>query len=258
MKTPWFSILNRGAGPTEILLFNEIGGDGQSAADFLNQLNAIGGPVVVRINSPGGSVSDGLAIYNAMQRRGNCAVEIDGMAASIASVIAMAGQPVRMAENALLMIHNPTALAWGDSGDMERASTMLEKCKESIITAYTKKTGLSAADISAMMDDETWLNASEALAQGFIDEISAPLAMAAHADYSALDAAYRAATTVQAKNAVLESFKKAVAARAVATPVRSESATALGEEMMATRDPVARGAILKRMQASAKAGLLAN
>lgn len=187
MKTPWYSVLNRGAGkPVEILIYDEIGGFGISASELINLINAASSqPILLRINSPGGSVFDGYAIYNALSRHAaGVEVEIEGIAASIASYIAMAGNPIRMAENALLMIHNPSMFVGGDEEEMRRAAEMLGKCKDSIIQAYAKKTGLSNTELSAMMDSETWFSADEAKAKGFIDEVSAPMKAAALFDSS--------------------------------------------------------------------------
>jgi len=189
MKSPWYSILDRGAGvPLEILLYDVIGSEELTAKNLIDIIKAAAQrPIRVRINSPGGSVFDGYAIYNALSAHpGGVEVDIDGLAASIASYIAMAGQTIRMADNALLMIHNPTDIVFGDAGDMRRTAALLDKIKVSLVAAYERRLNASEAnarsgspDLAAMMDAETWFTAPEALALGFVDEITAPLRAAA-------------------------------------------------------------------------------
>jgi len=128
--------------------------------------------VVVWINSPGGDCVAAAQIYNMlMDYHGNVTVKIDGIAASAASVIAMAGTTVLMSPVSMMMIHNPMTLAMGDKTDMQKAIEMLDSVKESIINAYEIKTGLSRAKISHLMDDETWMDAGKAVELGFADDI---------------------------------------------------------------------------------------
>ena len=130
------------------------------------------GDVVVWINSPGGDCIAASQIYTMlMDYKGNVTVKIDGIAASAASVIAMAGTTVLMAPTALIMIHNPMTAAFGDHEDMQKAIDMLSEVKESIINAYEIKTGLSRAKLSHLMDSETWMNAGKAIELGFADDI---------------------------------------------------------------------------------------
>ena len=130
------------------------------------------GDVTIWINSPGGDCVAAAQIYNMlMDYRGNVTVKIDGIAASAASVIAMAGTTVLMSPVSMLMIHNPMTLAMGDKGEMEKAIDMLEAVKNSIINAYELKTGLSRAKISHLMDEETWMDANKAIELGFADDI---------------------------------------------------------------------------------------
>ena len=139
---------------------------------FREELNAGRGDVVIWINSPGGDCVAAAQIYNMlMDYPGNVTVKIDGIAASAASVIAMAGTQVLMSPTALMMIHNPLTVAIGDSEEMQKAIDMLSEVKESIINAYEIKSGLARTKISHMMDDETWLNAKKAVELGFADEI---------------------------------------------------------------------------------------
>ena len=139
---------------------------------FKDELNAGTGDIVVWINSPGGDCVAASQIYTMlMDYKGKVTVKIDGVAASAASVIAMAGTTVLMAPTALIMIHNPMTAAFGDMKDMQKAIEMLEEVKESIINAYELKTNLSRAKISHLMDSETWMNANKAIELGFADDI---------------------------------------------------------------------------------------
>lgn len=138
---------------------------------FRSDLFAGQGDIVVWINSPGGDCVAAAQIYNMlMDYKGNVTVKIDGIAASAASVIAMAGTKVLMSPTALMMIHNPLTVAIGDSEEMQKAIDMLSEVKESIINAYEIKTGLSRAKLSHLMDAETWMNANKAVELGFADD----------------------------------------------------------------------------------------
>ena len=137
---------------------------------FKDELFAGDGDVVIYLNSPGGDCIAASQIYTMlMDYRGNITVKIDGIAASAASVIAMAGTEVLMAPTSLMMIHNPMTAAFGSREEMEKAIEMLEEVKESIINAYEIKTNLSRARISHLMDLETWMNAKRAIELGFAD-----------------------------------------------------------------------------------------
>jgi len=137
---------------------------------FREQLNAGQGDIVIYINSPGGDCVAASQIYTMlMEYKGRVTVKIDGIAASAASVIAMAGTEVLMAPTSLLMVHNPLTVAIGDSEEMQKAIAMLDEVKESIITAYELKTGMSRAKLAHLMDAETWMNAQKAMELGFAD-----------------------------------------------------------------------------------------
>lgn len=139
---------------------------------FKDELQSGEGDVTIWINSPGGDVFAAAQIYNMlMDYAGNVVVKIDGIAASAASVIAMAGGEVYMSPVSMLMIHNPATIAIGDAGEMEKAIAMLNEVKESIINAYELKTGLSRARIAHMMDAESWMNANKAVELGFADDL---------------------------------------------------------------------------------------
>ena len=139
---------------------------------FKEELNAGEGDITVWINSPGGDCVAASQIYSMlMDYKGNVTIKVDGIAASAASVIAMAGTKVLMAPTALMMIHNPATMAFGDHEDMQKAIEMLDEVKESIINAYELKTGQSRAKLSHLMDAETWMNANKAIELGFADDI---------------------------------------------------------------------------------------
>ncbi len=146
--------------------------DDVTPALFRNELNTGSGDITVWINSPGGDCIAASQIYNMlMDYPYNVTVKVDGIAASAASVIAMAGTSVLMSPTALMMIHNPLTVAIGDSEEMQKAIAMLSEVKESIINAYELKTGLSRTKLSHLMDAETWLNANKAVELGFANEI---------------------------------------------------------------------------------------
>lgn len=139
---------------------------------FKDELMSGSGDITVWINSPGGDCVAAAQIYNMlMDYKGNVTVKIDGIAASAASVIAMAGAKVYVSPVSMLMIHNPMTVAMGDAADMEKAIEMLSSVKDSIINAYEIKTGLSRAKLSHLMDAETWMDANKAVELGFADEI---------------------------------------------------------------------------------------
>ena len=139
---------------------------------FKEELFAGSGPVTIWINSPGGDCIAASQIYSMlMDYKGNVTVKIDGIAASAASVIAMAGTKVLMAPTALMMIHNPATAAFGDHVDMKKAIEMLDEVKESIINAYEIKTGISHTQLSHMMDETTWMNAKKAIELGFANDL---------------------------------------------------------------------------------------
>ncbi len=128
--------------------------------------------IIVRINSGGGDCFAAAQIYDALkQYKGNVTIEIDALAASAASVIAMAGDEVKISPVGILMIHNPSTIAWGESSDMQKAINLLDEVKETIMNAYENKTGMSRAKLSHMMDDETWMSAKKAVELGFVDSI---------------------------------------------------------------------------------------
>lgn len=160
-------------------------------AMFREELDAGTDDIVVRINSPGGDCIAASQIYTMLtEYPGKVTVFVDGLAASAASVVAMAGDEIWMAPTALMMIHNPSTFAWGDHNDMEKAIDVLDEVKESIINAYELKTGMQRAKLSRLMEDETWMNAKKAVELGFADRMM-------NGEKSAEAYAYSAASTVR-------------------------------------------------------------
>ena len=172
----WNWVRNEGEKRT-LLLDGEISdetwwGDEVTPQMFRSELNAAEGDIDLWINSPGGDCYAAAQIYNMlMEYKGNVNVKIDGIAASAASVVAMAGSTVEISPLGMLMIHNPMTVSIGDTHEMERTIMFLAEIKESIINAYELKTGLSRAKISRLMDAETWMNAKKAVELGFADSV---------------------------------------------------------------------------------------
>jgi ATP-dependent Clp endopeptidase proteolytic subunit ClpP len=187
-KSDWlyYAPANAAGDPATVQIFDQIGedwygGSGLSAKQFSDVLNEIGnGPLLVEINSPGGNVWDGLSIYNQLRgRKAPVTTRVVGIAASIASIIALAGDRVEMADAALMMIHDPSGMASGTSEDMRKMAEALDQHAEVLVGVYHKKTGRSAESIRAAMKAETWFTTAEALAFGLVDKPIKQLAMAA-------------------------------------------------------------------------------
>jgi ATP-dependent Clp protease protease subunit len=184
----WYEIRAK-AEISEVWLYDQIGrdwfGEGTTAKAFLAELNAIKSPQIhLHINSPGGEVFDGAAIYNALRRHPASVTSfIDGIAASIASVIALAGEKIVMAANALFMLHNPNGCVMGTADDMRKTADILDKVRGTMVAAYAEKSRKPEADIVGLMDAETWLDADEAKAAGFVDEIGDAIQAAACAQF---------------------------------------------------------------------------
>ena len=146
--------------------------DDVTPAIFKDELNSGKGNITVWINSPGGDCFAAAQIYNMLRDyKGHVTVKIDSLAASAASVIAMAGDDVLISPTGMLMIHNPSTVAMGDHGDLEKAIDMLNEVKNSIINAYQAKTGLSRNKLSKLMEDETWMDANKAVEYRFADDV---------------------------------------------------------------------------------------
>lgn len=156
-------------------------GEGIRAIDVIDSLRAIqGNDVKVRINSPGGSVTEGIAIYNALLADGRkIVVQVDAMAASIASIIAMAGEQIIMAENASIMIHDPWSVVVGSSEDMRKMADEIDRMRNIIVDIYAKKTGKNPDEIRQLMSAETYMSAADAVEMGFATQVDMPLQIAA-------------------------------------------------------------------------------
>lgn len=164
-----------GSDETAVYIYDEISWFGISADMFVRDLRAVNtSKIALHINSPGGDVFDGLAIYNALKQfAGTVNVTVDGIAASIASVIAMAGDSVAMAQGSMFMIHEPFAFVIGDSRDMRKQADALDLMGDSIAGIYAAKAGGTAADWRAAMAEETWYSAEDAVAGGLADSVLA-------------------------------------------------------------------------------------
>ncbi len=187
MNKKWFNIQGKATDAVaEVYIFDEIGAYGITAQDFISEMKEYKDtPVNLRINCIGGDVFDGMAMYNIIKKReAKTTAYIEGIAASMGSVIALAADEVVMAENSLFMIHNAWGGAMGEAEDMRKTASILEKISGEIANIYERKTRLSLNRIVEMMDKETWLNAQEAYELGFIDLISDSIKVAAKYDVS--------------------------------------------------------------------------
>ncbi|MFS1711949.1 ClpP-like prohead protease/major capsid protein fusion protein [Haemophilus influenzae] len=175
----WYSIKAKANDTAEISIYDEIGFWGVTAQSFSKDLKTLGNnlkQINLHIHSPGGDVFDGIAIYNLLKNHpANVTVYIDGLAASMASVIAMAGNEVIMPENAMMMIHKPWGIQGGDAEDMRKYADLLDKVENTLIPAYANKTGKPPEELAEMLSVETWLNGKECVEQGFADKLAEPL-----------------------------------------------------------------------------------
>ena len=206
----------------EVSIYDEIGFGGVAAKDFVADLRKLKGQHIhLRINSVGGSVIEGAAIYNALRRhQGGLTVHVDGLAASMASVIAMAGEEVVMADNAMLMVHNPWSMALGDADDLRKEADVLDKLKATLVNAYVRKTGRERGEIEAMMDEETWLDSTEAVAMGFADSIEDGIEAAASITPESARARFdNFSNSMSRKSAKTIKAQEAAPAEVVAEPV---------------------------------------
>ncbi len=193
----WYQIEAQTGARADLWIYEEIGtdfwGEGLTAKKFVEDLAALEvDHIALHINSPGGSVFDGQAIFNAIERHpATVTTYIDGIAASIASVIALAGDTVEMAANALFMVHDPYGMAMGTSADMRQMADVLDKVGDTIIGVYERKTGSDREYIAEAMAAETWYTAAEALAAGFADIVAAPVKAAALSRFDFKSLGYR-------------------------------------------------------------------
>lgn len=209
----------RGQKAAEIWLYGAVGDDWNGVTDkqFIKSLNDLGrvDTLTVRINSEGGSVMDGYAIYNSLVRHpAYIDVQIDAFAGSIASIIAMAGDSISMAANSMMMIHNPSALAWGTSTEMRKMADVLDGFRGQLLDTYVARTKTDAKTISDWMDSETWFTPAQAVQHGFADQVTQELKIAAALNRSAY-------------KGIPQAFKNKVSK--VATPSRDFMAVRLSE-----------------------------
>ncbi|WP_188923571.1 ClpP-like prohead protease/major capsid protein fusion protein [Shewanella algicola] len=177
----WYSLKAQN-GNAELMIYDEIGGWGISARQFASDLQALGkiGTLTARIHSPGGDVFEGMAIYNMIKGHpAHKVCHIDGLAASMASVIAMAFDEVIMPENAMMMVHKPWGGTLGDADDMRKYADLLDKVEGNLVGAYQQKTGLPEDELHTLLAAETWLTGREAVEKGFANTLTEPLQMAA-------------------------------------------------------------------------------
>lgn len=192
-KKRWYAMAAKPLGDksvAEIRIYDEIGFWGMTAKDFVAELDAVttdATEIVVSINSPGGDVFDAFAIYNVLRRHPLAVTtRVDGVAASAASLILMAGDTIIMPENAMVMIHNAWTIAGGTAAELRDVADMMDKVRDGIVAAYAGKSGKEADEIIAMMDATTWMTALDAQALGFCDVIEKPVRLAASASSMAV------------------------------------------------------------------------
>ena len=180
----WYNIKNLSKDSTEVVIYDEIGQWGIDSKAFIEEVKEISTEnILLRINSPGGSVIDGLAIHDAIKRMPQkVTAQIEGLAASIATVIALGADEISMSQNSLFMIHNVWGGETGGAKDMRKAADLMEKMGDRLVNIYASKTGKDETEIRNWMDEETWFTADEALEAGFIDYVDEPIALAAKFD----------------------------------------------------------------------------
>ncbi|MGB2560193.1 MAG: head maturation protease, ClpP-related [Akkermansiaceae bacterium] len=220
----------------EVSIYDAIGGYDINAKQFVSDLNEIQAETIhLRINSPGGSVIDGTAIFNALKRHSAKVItHVDGLAASMASVIAMAGDEVHMADNALMMIHNPWTISMGDADELRADADLLDKMQASILSAYGRSQ-YEPEEIKDLMDAETWFTAQEAFDAGLVDHIEGGLRAAA-ADFAALAASSEltipAEKQVASLNKQIEAITKASAELSAELEEKAEQIESLAGELV--------------------------
>lgn len=176
----WFKIeAKAGEDSTTISIHDEIGAWGVTSKEFISALSGVKtGKIKLKIDSPGGDVFQGIAIHNALkQHSAKVDGHVDGLAASIASIILMACDTINMPTNTFLMIHRASSIVWGNEEEMLKMADTLKKIDATLCNVYMEKSGAKKADVIKMMNDETWLNADEALAAGFCDTVGEPSAI---------------------------------------------------------------------------------
>jgi len=170
-RNDWYRIKAQAGAPTQVMVYDEIGWWGVTAQDFIDDLKDIQGPIDLHLNSPGGEVFDGIAIHAFLAARGNVTTYVDALAASIASVIAMAGTEIVMGRNASMMIHDGFGMCIGNAADMREQAELLDRVSDNIASIYADRTGKPVADWRAAMLAETWYIGQEAVDAGLADRL---------------------------------------------------------------------------------------
>lgn len=234
MKT-WFTITNRmSAEAAQIDILDDIGEYGVTAKDFAAGLKAIPATreIVVSINSRGGSVFEGWAIYSMLaERRERVTCKVIGLAASMASVVMLAGRRVVASEFAQIMIHNPAAAASGTSKDMRETADLLDKLSVPLANVYATKSGKSPAMVAAAMNAETWFTAAEAKAWGLVDDVEAAMRVAASFDLSRFNRPPRALAGSTEARWAKQFERQATAADSGRSPARTNTAAIWAEQL---------------------------
>lgn len=235
-----FAVATANDAPTEIELYDEIGFWGVNAKDFRAKLKGAG-DVVLKINSPGGSVFDGIAIYNDLKaHKGNVRVEITGIAASIASIIAMAGDEIAIADNAMMMIHNAWTVAIGNAEELTAQADVLSKIDGALALTYASRKGTPGIRaIKQMMADETWMNGKEARDQGFATETLQPVDKSTQAKFDLSVFQHAPESLVYSEDETPKTVRDAERALRDAGWSRSEARKALSPREDAQRDAAA-------------------
>lgn len=182
----WFDIQNKAKDTADVYIYSEVGGYDVNAKSFIDELKEIKDKNInVHINSLGGSVFDGLAIYNALKNHAHkVTTKVEGICASISSVIAMGGDTIEMSENSLLMIHNPFAMSGGDANELRKTANILDKIRNEIADIYASKSKHDAEHYINLMDVESWFNSKESLELGLINGITKPISIQNNYDIS--------------------------------------------------------------------------
>lgn len=240
----WYN-LKAAADKTPVLsIFDDIGAYGVSAKSFLNDLRTVTTDEVdVEINSPGGDVFAGLAIYNGLRASGKkINVKVLGLAASAASLVAMAGDTIEMPENAFMMIHNPWGFAMGGADEMRNTADVLDKIGTGLVSTYAKRTGKTDQEITALLDAETWMTAQEAVDAGFATSVTAALAVKASYSEDRLPENVRLAFKAQAPTPDESTPAKATGAAGETQEVVEAPAPVFGETLASQAQAIANAA----------------
>ena len=242
MRT-WYNFKQTDTDPAVLSIFDDIGAFGVSAKSFLNDLaSAQGDSVRAEINRPGGDVFAGLAIYNGLRNSGKKVnVRVLGLAASAASLVAMAGDTIEMPENSFMMVHNPWGFAMGGADDMRDTADMLDKLGASLASTYAKRTGKSAEEITALLDAETWMSAAEAVDAGFATAVISEVPVKAAFDLDRLPANVRAAyaSAKAATPAPAPTLAGAIESQAAAADLSAFAAVFAADASLDTQDKIA-------------------